>query len=216
MLRLYFKSGIKFGDILKLLKEYCAYKPNPNGAPLGDEPTQLSCFNEAGCVGVGTFAGFQEPLKFSSSGCSLRLEALHSRSLCARWNPNMDSKIHLVFLGFIDFTIYPEKKLAWKETWNDSISHAPKLYSIYKDLFLKFRCDEAQILDEHLTPLVHWVRSANYQSVIADYEFGRELTREQAYAGMWRRLMPTKEVFPEIEEEYEIKYKEMLDLRVDW
>jgi hypothetical protein len=52
--------------------------------------------------------------------------------------------------------------------------------------------------------------------VIADYEFGRELTREQAYAGMWRRLMPTKEVFPEIEEEYENKYKEMLDLRVDW
>lgn len=139
-----------------------------------------------------------------------------NNSLCIRWNPNKDSLIHEVAFGFRDYNIYPEKKGAWKETWDDSKQYAPRLYSIYKDLFVKFRCDEAQILDENLTPLVHWVRSANYQSVIADYEFGRELSREQAYAGMWRRLMPTKEVFPEIEEEYENKYKEMLDLRVDW
>ncbi len=211
-LRLYFRNGITFQESLAVLKDYCHYEPNPNGAPLGDEPTKLAYFDEAGCGGWGTFPGFENKERFSMSGNSLRREVLSDRTLCAVWNPDMDTLIHLVFLSFSDYLIFPDPHYKWEE----SQSFAPKIYKVYKDLFIKYKCDEAQALTEHLSVLFHWVRASNFQVVIRDYEGGREMTLERAQSWRWRDHLPTKEVFPEISAEYERVYKEKLDYVVEW
>ena len=169
-------NGIKFRDILDNLEEFCEFEPNPNGAPLGEEPTQYSYFDEAGCKGWGNFSAFAERKRFAMSGASLKQEGLYDRSLCARWNPNGDTLIHLVFLNFSDYSLLPVEG----HKWNESQTFAPKIYKIYKDLFVKFKCDEAQATDEHLSVLFHWVRRSNYQSVIDPYEIRREMSEDEA------------------------------------
>jgi hypothetical protein len=211
-LRLYFRNGITFQKSLAVLKDYCHYEPNPNGAPLGNEPTQLSYFDEAGCSGWGIFPGFENKERFSIGGASLRRDGLCDRALCALWNPDMDTLIHVLYLNFSDYLLFPDQHYKWEE----SQSFAPRIYKVYKDLFVRYKCDEAQALTEHLSVLLHWVRASNHQAVISDYEIGREMTLEQAQSWNWRSHRPTKEVFPEISDEYERAYKEKLDYVVDW
>jgi hypothetical protein len=210
--RFYFSAGIKFQDALATLKKFCDYDPNPNGAPLGEEPTQYSYFDEAGCRGWGTFSRFIDRQRFSISGASLKSDVFSSRSLCAMWNPNLDTLIHVLYLNFSDYVLFPTRDYKWEE----SQPVAPKIYKTYKDLFVEFKCDEGQALSEHGSVLFRWVRASDYQSIIKSYERDKEMTLEEAQSWNWRDYRLTEEVFPEISAEYEAKYNERLDYMVDW
>lgn len=213
---LFFLNGIKFQDVLAKFNEFCDFEPNPNGAPLGEEPTRHANFIDAGCSGWGNFSSISSRVNcgftcFSLNDYDPSFE--YSRNhLCMRWNPSKDSLVHVVGFGFRDYVLFPTRDFKWDK----SQLIAPKIYLIYKDLFAKFRCDEAQLENEHGSILFHWVRSSNYQTVMRPYESGREMTEEEALDWRWRDILPTEEVFPEITAEYEAKYKEMLDLKVDW
>lgn len=202
MLLLYFRTGINILDVIKIMELSYNFIIDPLHNSIECIDGDPECTRR--CSGWATFPELTLPLQIRLYGISLRSD--DEIYLRPRWNPNMDTKIHMLGVSPVDsikYALYPDRYVVWDE----AKKHSPILYLIYKKLFVLFSCDEAQVLYRYSDPLLHWVRSSNFQVCINEYERGNEMTLEQCLAfDQCRQIYPTEQIFPEIAKEYETKY----------
>lgn len=192
-IRFYYRQGRRFKECLKAMEAIGEFEVNPNGAPLGEEPTRHSDFREASCQGWIRFPGLADRDRVCMSGLSLNAPDERA-GLRQRWNPQGNSRIHCMTVACEDRLLIPESH----HRWESSMQMAPVLYRACKRLFIESQCDEAQALHPSGSVLFNWIRSANFQTVIAPYERGAAITEEEGYSWGWRDIYATEEVFPEL------------------
>lgn len=169
------------------------FEVNPNGAPLGEEPTRNSDFKEASCKAWLRFPVISERLQIYLSGLSLSCPEV-SISVRHRWNPQEDSLIHCMVVELGDRLLIPESH----HRWEDSQGAAPAFYLLCKRLFIEMHCDEVQAFHPSGSVLFSWAKSSNFQTVIVPYERGQQIAEDYGYSWQWRDIWATEDVFPEL------------------
>ena len=192
--RLFLLKGISFQRLLEAVGNCAGFAVNPNGAPLGEEPTRHLDFQEARCSGWLSFPELPGRHLVRLSGYSLRNGEWEIFFPERRWNQKRDTLIHLCTIDLPDNPLMPDGECDWSQ----SKSTAPAFYLFCKRLFLHLQCDAAEAIDTHVSVLFHWVRIANYQTVIFPYESGREVSEEEGYRREWQTLCETDQIFPQL------------------
>lgn len=193
----YLKKGIRFKDYLKVLDSICHFRPNPNGAPLGEEPTRHDDFIEAGCMGWIDYPGLLPQTYVGIGGYRLRPD-MYNQAIADKWNPEQDSLIHRVSFGYAgegELDVVPGRYSKWPQ-W---MSRAGALYRLYKQIFIELRCDQAEPGGE--SEAFFWDRSATHQKIMVHHEMGIEITEDLFQRGGWQDYWETRRVFPELCEE---------------
>lgn len=184
----YFRKGLRFWDWHRMMGTVCDFEVCPAGAPLGEEVTKTDGFKEAWCNVEVRFAG-------ASEACRAEVTFRSSPSfdsdspLNKIWNPEQDSLIHYLRMGFNEFEVIPLGDNSWKE-WMPAAKEA---YWLYKRMFLVLNCDQAESDDAF-----RWERGAAQQRVIFAYENNRTLTHDEFSSTQWAGLKNTSSAFPEL------------------
>lgn len=187
----YFRKGLRFWQWHERMRSAFEFEIDPVGAPLGDEITKNSNFDDAGC-GISLHLPQLTSSLHGHFGFQSLRDAEWNKELHAKWNPEGDSLIHYVSIGFDDVELIPTRYRAWPE-WMPMSVH---VYQFYKMMFIALECDEAECIPDEFSRVFRWDRHAVRQQVILPYEEGHELTEQIFKAGIWQGERDTKAVFP--------------------
>ncbi|MES2595114.1 MAG: hypothetical protein V4662_07260 [Verrucomicrobiota bacterium] len=191
----YFYKGLKFWECYHALKTICEFEVNPVGAPLGEEVTKHEDFKEAGCKVSVEFPELDESV-FGCFGFESISTWDYDPELSRQWNPEGDSLIHRISIGFSDASLTPERI----DKWPERMSAALAIYQFYKRVFVTLGCDEAKGMSgKHLYTVFRWNRRVDQQTVIHAYEENRVLTMEEFGQQDWTGTRPIARVFPGLE-----------------
>lgn len=172
----------------------CKFEIRPNGAPLGEEITRNDNCKAAECTALVWLSQVEVPVRIGFSFESMRADD-RPPELNQKWNPAQDSLIHRVSVGFLEVELVPERGI----DWSMAMPIAPRAYQFYKNMFVSLCCDEAAGLGNSGESIhFHWVRVAQFQTIMFPYELGKTMTQDEACDFRWQRLRETKLVFPEL------------------
>lgn len=190
----YLSKGLKFWECYHALETVCALDVSPVGAPLGEEVTRRADFKEASCKVSVRFPELNEPV-FGGIDFRSMPDLDPDSALNLRWNPEGDSLIHRISIGFSDVSLTPERF----HEWPDRMGAALAIYHLYKRMFVVSGCDEATGMSgKYPCTVFKWDRWAEQQAVIHTYEENRVLTLEEFGQQHWCGPKKTALVFPEL------------------
>ena len=191
--KFYFSNGLKFWEWHRLMTSICKFEIRPNGAPLGEEITRNDNFKAAECTALVWLSQLEVPVQVGFSFESMRDD--DRPELNQKWNPAQDSRIHRVSVRFSEMELVPERGI----DWSMAMPIALPAYQFYKKMFVSLCCDEAADFGNSGESIhFHWVRAAQFQTIMFPYEMGKTMTQDEAYDFRWRVLSETKLVFPEL------------------
>jgi hypothetical protein len=188
--RFYLRKGIKFWQWHSQMRSICDFEVKPIGAPLGEEVTKHDDFTEAG---FQAFVRFDNTSDRQIAYCTLdsQREQRCSYDDPLKWNPDGDSLIHGIWMGFKEVDLN-----AGRYSENPKrVNVARESYHLYKKIFLAFNCDEAEGDTNELLTVFRWIKGARTQTVIYPFEDNRETTDEESDQWSWFGSREADKVF---------------------